>query len=497
MQVEHANKSTGENRWTPSKPEYKTAQDLLQLSSKIYTKQTNMAAPNPNLYPTHPTGTTTPVGTGTQTPPKQSGLDKAKTGGKAVFDKAWNVFEKLGAPVNKLTNKIGSEAFWPQPLDHEADKAARILKSFCSKPMHTPLAVTEADESIEDGFYKEEPVVKGATGPKNKPKVLVKIPQKVIEKAVGLAIFTVMRTGLWVSGAGGSGVLIARKDDGSWSPPSGILIHTLGVGFMAGIDIYDCVVVINTREALAAFSKVRVSLGGELSVVAGPLGAGGIVESELLKDRKPLLCYMKSRGLYGGLQLDGTIIIERNDENARYYGERLPIASILAGHVKNVPASTRMLAEVVKAAEGKPADPTILCQADAQPPPSDIPLEKMNEPTHAQVNAFAPPPDYPNVEAHGAYAPPSAYGLDQKQGTPSGYPAAGPSTVPQHMAYTPTAHDGTNLNRTDSGFAPPPSHTGADAPIQPVHRTDSGFPAPPGPPSGQSKQDPDGPPRYS
>jgi lipid-binding SYLF domain-containing protein len=92
---------------------------------------------------------------------------------------------------------------------------------------------------------------------------------------------------------------------------------------MAGIDIYDCVVVINDRKALEAFSKVRVSLGGEISVVAGPVGAGGVVESEVMKDRKPLWSYMKSRGLYGGVQLDGTIIIERNDENARFYGERL------------------------------------------------------------------------------------------------------------------------------------------------------------------------------
>lgn len=350
-----------------------------------------------------------------------------------------------------------------------------------------------------------------------------------------------MRTGLWVSGAGGSGVLIARKDDGSWSPPSGILIHTLGVGFMAGIDIYDCVVVINTREALAAFSNVRVSLGGELSVVAGPVGAGGIVESELLKNRKPVWSYMKSRGLYGGLQFDGTIIIERKDENARYYGERLPVSSILKGQVRNVPASTRMLAEVVKSAEGKPADAHIIQQVDAQPPPSDVPLEKMNEPTHAQVNAFAPPADYPNVTAHGAYAPPSAYGLDQKHGASSGYPAASSSSVPQYMTYSPTAPGGNNFSRTESGFVAPPPQTGAphsqagapyphsgasypqdgtnypqtgaphsqagppypqagansDAPIQPVHRTDSGFPAPPGPPPGHSKQDPDGPPRYS
>lgn len=64
-------------------------------------------------------------------------------------------------------------------------------------------------------------------GPKGKAKVIVKIPQKVIQNCVGLAIFTTMRTGLWVSGAGGSGVLIAKTEDGRWSPPTGILIHTV------------------------------------------------------------------------------------------------------------------------------------------------------------------------------------------------------------------------------------------------------------------------------
>lgn len=58
--------------------------------------------------------------------------DRTKSGGKAGFDKAWKIADKLGAPVNRLSNKIGSEAFWPTTLDKESDKAARILKSFCS-----------------------------------------------------------------------------------------------------------------------------------------------------------------------------------------------------------------------------------------------------------------------------------------------------------------------------------------------------------------------------
>jgi lipid-binding SYLF domain-containing protein len=385
-----------------------------------------------------------------------SAWDKTKHGSKAAFDKAWAGFERLGVPVNKLTNKIGSEAFWPTTLDHESDKAARILKSFCSRFFCPSPSEKSADKKTEDGFYKEEPASPTRKGPKNKPKVLVKIPQKVIQNCVGLAIFTVMRTGLWISGAGGSGVLIARKEDGSWSPPSGILIHTLGVGFMAGIDIYDCVVVINDRKALEAFSKVRVSLGGEISVVAGPVGAGGIVESEVMKDRKPLWSYMKSRGLYGGIQLDGTIIVERNDENARFYGERLPISQILAGKVKRVPAETRMLIEVVKQAEGRTdVDPVVLEHAAQQPPPSDFPVEKVNEPTQAQMNQFAPPANF-HDQAPYFPPPPNAQGQYQShfsEGQTSAYPPR--PTSQGESQYSTLPHDGQVPHYPPPPGAPP------------------------------------------
>jgi len=61
--------------------------------------------------------------------------ERARNGSKAGFDKVFAVVDKLGAPVNKLSNKLGSEAFWPTTLDKECDKAARILRSFCSRNM--------------------------------------------------------------------------------------------------------------------------------------------------------------------------------------------------------------------------------------------------------------------------------------------------------------------------------------------------------------------------
>ncbi|EKG09855.1 hypothetical protein MPH_13062 [Macrophomina phaseolina MS6] len=263
---------------------------------------------------------------------------RTKEKSKAGFDKAWALADKLGDPVNKLSNKLGSEAFWPMSIDKESDKAARILLSFCKY-----------------GVQKQDttPTASAENVPKGKQRVLKKIPPDVIRNAKGLAIFTTMRTGLYVSGASGAGVLIARQADGTWSPPSGILLHTAGFGFLVGVDIYDCVVVINTQEALDAFSKVRCTVGGEISAAAGPVGVGGIVDSEVHKRQAPVFTYIKSRGFYAGVQLDGTVVVERTDENERFYGERIGVGDILAGRARNTPVeAVRPLWEAVRVAEG-------------------------------------------------------------------------------------------------------------------------------------------------
>ncbi|KAL4957522.1 hypothetical protein BDW69DRAFT_156231 [Aspergillus filifer] len=274
--------------------------------------------------------------------------ERTKGTSKKGFDKAWHTLDKLGDPVNRLSNKVGAEAFWPMTIDKESDKAARILRSFCKDGFY---ADEETERQSAESVYNKE------TGkiekPKGKQRVIKKIPSKVIQQAKGIAIFTTMRTGLWLSGSGGSGVLLARiPETGEWSPPSGIMLHTAGIGFLAGIDIYDCVVIVNTFEALEAFKKVRCTLGGEVSASAGPVGMGGVLDSEVHKRQAPIWTYMKSRGLYAGVQVDGTIIIERTDENERFYGERISVTDILAGKARNPPASIQPLLQTIKAAQG-------------------------------------------------------------------------------------------------------------------------------------------------
>ncbi|KAJ5462905.1 hypothetical protein N7475_007849 [Penicillium sp. IBT 31633x] len=283
--------------------------------------------------------------------------EKTKSISKKGFDKAFDTVDKLGGPVNRLSYKLGSEAFWPTTLDKESDKAARILRSFCKDGFYAPESTVDTDENGK------------INRPKGKQRVIQKIPAKVLKNAKGIAIFTTMRTGLGLSGSGGSGVLLGRlPETGEWSPPSGILLHTVGIGFLAGVDIYDCVVVINTSMALEAFKKVRCTLGGEVSVAAGPVGMGGVLESEVHKRQTPIWTYIKSKGLYAGVAVDGTVVIERTDENERFYGERISVDEILTGKVRHLPRELDTLMETLKAAQGDTdVDESLI------PPPGEAP----------------------------------------------------------------------------------------------------------------------------
>lgn len=396
-----------------------------------------------------------------QVPPPDSDGAPKKAGWGQRFS---TLGSKAAAPLNMLATKLGSETFLPSTMDKEVEKAARILKSFCSKysshylPSTTRNRTPAKTLSPEDGIYTDatspETVEVPTTDADGKPttapakpkknRTLLTIPSKVINRAVGLAIFTTARMGFHVSGATGSGIIVARLPDGSWSPPSGIQVHSVGAGFMIGLDIYDCVVVINTREALEAFTKTRMSLGSDLAVVAGPWGAGGSVDfaapqgkgkgnaevgagagpTDATKDaagkttsppsatdektpsdpaadptikeptaektsgehtihpttggaerptggakerkpsalkkviNQPTYSYVKSRGFYAGVQVDGTIVTERKDANTAFYGEPASVQQILKGEVPLVPGKEKWVNDVkplfdtIKGAEG-------------------------------------------------------------------------------------------------------------------------------------------------
>ncbi|OAA45461.1 DUF500 domain protein [Metarhizium rileyi] len=283
----------------------------------------------------------------------------------SLGQKFYSITTKAGWPLNKAANVIGAEGWWSTNMQKECGKAARILHSFTS--LGAPQPPKAGGPMHPTGISK---------------KSIVKIPEAVLRNCAGLAIFNVIRAGAFHGSlAAGSGVVVARRPDGTWSPPSSFIVSTVGAGFVLGLDIYDCVCVLNTPAQISAFTNPRVSLGGDASIAMGPIGTGTIVDAALSKTIRPMWSYMKSRGLWAGVQIDGTIIVSRADANAVFYNERgISAKKILCGDVA-WPMGAKPLFEVLKAIEGRPDfDHTIVQEVGRMPSPGDTVLDEKREP---------------------------------------------------------------------------------------------------------------------
>ncbi|CAM1502756.1 Fc.00g075320.m01.CDS01 [Cosmosporella sp. VM-42] len=279
-----------------------------------------------------------------------------------IGERFHKISSKAGWPLNKAANAIGAEGWWPSSMEKECNKAARILHSFTSEALENA-----APPKTNGPFH-----VTGLTR-----KSMVKIPPPVLQNCAGLAIFNVLRGGAGHGSlSAGSGVVVARRADGTWSPPSSFVISTLGAGLMFGLDLYDCVCVLNTREQVDAFANPRFSLGAEGSIAVGPVGTGGHLESAVSKTVRPMWSYMKSRGLWVGLQIDGTIVVSRGDANSLFYEERGITARRILQDDVAWPLGAKPLFEVLKAIEGRiDFDRTVIQEVARQPTPGDAILD--------------------------------------------------------------------------------------------------------------------------
>jgi lipid-binding SYLF domain-containing protein len=161
----------------------------------------------------------------------------------------------------------------------------------------------------------------------------------VLRDAKGAAIITVIKAGFVFSGRGGSGVVVARTGKG-WSGPSAIGTGGAGFGLQIGAQQTELVFVLNTHEAVRAFSLGgNVQFGGNMSLAAGPVG--GAAEAGVTPVAA-VYAYSRSHGLFGGISLEGTVIETRNEANANYYGRSVTPGEILSGKVK-VPAGAGKL----------------------------------------------------------------------------------------------------------------------------------------------------------
>lgn len=228
-------------------------------------------------------------------------------------------FQEAGTKIQDGAKNANINSPIPSSLADECIKAAKILKSF-----------TQKSES-ETGFDNI-------------------IPSKVIAEAKGLAVFTVIKAGFIWSGRAGSGLVISKLPNGEWSAPSAIATGGVGFGAQVGADITDFIIILNTPEAVTAFSKGgNLTFGGNLQVSAGPIGAGGEAGISAVSTA-PIFSYSKSKGLFAGVSLEGSAMIEMKESNEKFYGRVVLAEELLSGTVPQ-PAEAKVLYQALEAAQ--------------------------------------------------------------------------------------------------------------------------------------------------
>lgn len=150
-----------------------------------------------------------------------------------------------------------------------------------------------------------------------------KIPGAVLRGAKGLAILTVVKVGMVLTYKVGTGLLVARRNDGSWSPPAAIMSCGLGWGLQVGGELVDFIVVLQSTKAVKAFSgRIHVSVGAGLSASVGPLGR--LAEADVrVGEKGATACYTYScsQGAFVGVSLEGNVVTSRVETNTRFYGD--------------------------------------------------------------------------------------------------------------------------------------------------------------------------------
>jgi lipid-binding SYLF domain-containing protein len=195
----------------------------------------------------------------------------------------------------------------PTQLQKECGKAATTLQHFLGKSaIESKACLNDSDQEIAEK----------------------KIPLEVLANAKGLAIFSAFRAGMWFAGTAGSGIVVARLANGQWSPPSAFSVKSAAFGLTLGIDHFDCVCVLNTQEAVEAYRTSEMTMGGRMDLAAGPVG-GALKGGET----KPVWTYTRSRGLYGGMTIQGTAIKTQDEANAEFFGAAVSASQILSGMV--------------------------------------------------------------------------------------------------------------------------------------------------------------------
>ena len=201
-----------------------------------------------------------------------------------------------------------------------------------------------------------------------------RIPDYLLARAYGIAVIPdVTKVAFIFGGRHGRGVLVVRKSlDAPWSNPSFISLTGGSWGLQIGAQNSDIVLVFTTREGIEGITGGKLTLCADASIATGPVGRQGSAATDINLGAE-IYSYARTRGLFAGIALDGSVIKIDNDANARFYGRSGVTASdvFAADAPAAPPAAQRFLARLAQLTDTGARAPTApAANAPAAPMPA-------------------------------------------------------------------------------------------------------------------------------
>ncbi len=172
----------------------------------------------------------------------------------------------------------------------------------------------------------------------------------LIKQAKGVLVVPQLLKGAFVVGAsGGNGVLLTRDGrEDRWFGPAFYTIGGASFGLQIGGQASEVVLLIMTDRGIASLMTNSFKLGADAGVAAGPVGIGVAASTANLS--ADILAFSRSKGLYGGVSLDGAVVATRGGLNDAYYGRRVNATDILVRREVTNPQAEGLISELTRLA---------------------------------------------------------------------------------------------------------------------------------------------------
>ncbi|HUS20211.1 MAG TPA: lipid-binding SYLF domain-containing protein [Terriglobales bacterium] len=221
-----------------------------------------------------------------------------------------------------------------------------------------------ADDDKEDARIKEAGAVL-----KEVLDIPENIPQDLLEKAECVVILpSVKKFAIGIGGSAGKGVLVCRQG-GKWSAPAMFRLEGMNIGLQLGGQATDFVLLVMNPKGGDALLGSKVKLGADAAAAAGPKGRTSTAATDA-QMKAEILSYSRSRGLFGGVSLEGSTLRQDNGANKKIYGRDVTAREIVREGKVAIPAVAQDLLATLNAKATKKA------AAPAKPPAKPAPKKK-------------------------------------------------------------------------------------------------------------------------